>query len=103
MAGRPHGALFACAKLVVALYIVAFAALPFAHHDFLCHVRSTTHCDVCHIGTSGEDSSAHPGLPSIELIDLGRPIELATTQVSSGVSVRSPGRSPPSSVGLELS
>ena len=103
MAGRRHGALSAGAKLVVALYIVAFAALPFAHHDFLCHVRSTTHCDVCHIGTSGEDSSPHPGLPSIELIDAGRAIELVADQVSSGVSLRLPGRSPPSSAWLQRS
>ena len=86
------------AKLVVALYLTALAALPFAHHDFLCHVRSTTHCDVCHIGTSGEDSSAHPPLAQIQLTDAGSAFQTVVQYVSSPVVVSSSGRSPPSAI-----
>src|SRR5262245_28149398 len=93
---RRRGRLTAGAKLVVALYFVALAALPFAHHDFLCHVRSSTHCDVCHVGTSGEDSSAHPPLPQVRLEDAGCAIEIVAQFESSALVVPSSGRSPPS-------
>jgi|ERR1051326_26312 hypothetical protein len=93
---RRGGALTRGAKLVIALYVAALAALPFAHHDLLCHVRSTTHCDVCHIGTSGEDSSACPSLPQVHLEDAGTALEVVPHFVSSPLLVRSSGRSPPS-------
>ena len=93
---RRRGRLTAGAKFVVALYFAALAALPFAHHDFLCHVRSSTHCDVCHVGTSGEDSSANPALPQVHLEDAGTATETVARLNSSAVVVASPGRSPPS-------
>jgi hypothetical protein len=95
---RRRGHVTAGAKLVVALYLVALAALPLAHHDFLCHARSSTHCDVCHVGTSAEDSSAHPALPQVQLEDAGCAIEIVAQMVSAAIVVSSSGRSPPSAI-----
>jgi hypothetical protein len=97
---RTRGRLTAGSKLVIALYLVALAAMPFAHHDLLCHVRSTTHCDVCHIGTSGEDSSAHPPFPQVQLEDAGSACEIVAQSVSPAAVVPSSGRSPPAIVNL---
>jgi hypothetical protein len=95
---RARGRLIVSTKLVIALYLVAFAALPFAHHDFLCHVRSSTHCDVCHVGTSADNSSAHSPLTQIQLEDAGSALEIVADNVSSIVVVPSSGRSPPSAI-----
>jgi hypothetical protein len=93
-----RGQLTAGAKLVIALYFVAFAALPFAHHDLACHVRSSTHCDVCHIGTSTDTSGGHAPLLPLHLEDAGRAIDVIATAAFSAVVVPSAGRSPPSSI-----
>jgi hypothetical protein len=93
-----RGRLTASAKLVIALYFVAFAALPFGHHDFLCHVRSSTHCDVCHVGTSTDNSSAHSALTQVQLEDAGSAFEIVAGSASSVVLVPSSGRSPPSAI-----
>jgi len=95
---RARGRLTVSAKLVIALYLVAFAALPFGHHDFLCHVRSSTHCDVCHVGTSADNGSAHSALTQIQLEDAGCASEIVATNVSSVVVIPSSGRSPPSAI-----
>jgi len=95
---RTRGRLTAGAKLVIALYVAAFAALPFAHHDFLCHVRSSTHCDVCHVGTSADNSSGHSALTQVQLEDAGCAFETVADSVSSVVVIRSSGRSPPSAI-----
>jgi hypothetical protein len=83
-------------KVIVAAYIVAFAALPFAHHDLACHLKSTTHCTICHVGTSGEDS-AQAGPPPVHLADAGRAEESASPQATARAVIASSGRSPPSS------
>ena len=28
--------------------------MPLAHHDVLCHLKSTTHCTTCVVASSGE-------------------------------------------------
>jgi hypothetical protein len=83
-------------RFVVAAYIVALAALPFAHHDLACHFKSSTHCGVCHVGTSGDDTSVQPGLCPADLADAGRAGVSQTSRVVSFVLLPSSGRSPPS-------
>lgn len=94
---RPRGRLTAGAKLVVALYFVALAVLPFAHHDVLCHVRSPTHCDVCHVGTA-ETSGTHSGLPPVALEDAGSAFEIVAEFMPPAIVIASSGRSPPSAI-----
>jgi hypothetical protein len=84
-------------KFVVAAYIAALAALPFAHHDLACHLKSSTHCTVCHVGTSADDTSAQPGLGQVDLADAGLADEACAPMAASCVLIPSSGRSPPSS------
>jgi len=83
-------------KALVALYVLALAAMPFAHHDLVCHLKSSTHCAVCHVGTSADSSSADPIVGAAVLADAGRPDEQACQSVSSPALLPSAGRSPPS-------
>lgn len=82
-------------KFVVAAYIAALAALPFAHHDLACHFKSTTHCGVCHVGTSADEAGAQPALGQVDLVEVGRPGVNPPSRVVSCVLLPSSGRSPP--------
>lgn len=82
-------------KFVVAAYIAALAALPFAHHDLACHFKSTTHCGVCHVGTSADEAGEQPALGQVDLVEVGRPGVTPPSRVVSCVLLPSSGRSPP--------
>src|SRR4029450_982189 len=56
---------------LVAVYGLAFIAMPFAHHDLACHLKSSTHCATCHVGTSTDPNSARPGVDAVGLADAG--------------------------------
>lgn len=84
-------------KFVVAVYFVALAALPFAHHNLVCHLKSSTHCTVCHVGTSAYGTSVQPGLGHVDLAEAGRASEAHASVVPSWVLLPSSGRSPPAS------
>jgi len=51
------------AKLLLATYVLAAALLPLAHHDIVCHLKSTTHCTSCVVASSGE---AAPGTTTVD-------------------------------------
>jgi hypothetical protein len=87
---------------VVAAYIAALAALPFAHHDLACHLKSSTHCTVCHVGTSADDTSVQPGLGHVDLADAGRASEAEAPVAVSCVLLPSSGRSPPANTNFLL-
>ena len=87
-------------KFVVAAYIAALAALPFAHHDLACHLKSSTHCTVCHVGTSADDTSVRPALGLADLADAGRAGEAHASLAASCVLLPSSGRSPPTATFL---
>jgi len=81
--------------LVIVAYIAALAVLPFAHHDLACHLKSSTHCAVCHVGTSADDHSLQPGLGHEGLADAGRATDPSILLTASSVLLPSSGRSPP--------
>jgi len=87
-------------RFVVAAYIAALAALPFAHHDLACHLKSSTHCGVCHVGTSTDDAGLQPGLGHPDLVDAGRPGDAYLSRAVSCVLLPSAGRSPPARANL---
>ena len=89
-------------KLVAAAYLVALATLPFAHHDLACHLKSSTHCTVCHVGTSADDGSVKPALPQADLAYAGLADHGGMAAVESCVLRPSQGRSPPSFAGSLL-
>lgn len=82
-------------KVFIAVYIAALASLPFAHHDLACHLKSSNHCGVCHVGTSSDDGSQRPSLPHKDLSDVGRAGHAPVSFAVGCVPRSSSGRSPP--------
>jgi hypothetical protein len=82
-------------KLIAAAYVLALAMLPFAHHDLACHLKSSTHCWTCHVGTSADESRPDPAAAPTSLGDAGRADELSLSLIASRVPSSSSGRSPP--------
>jgi hypothetical protein len=80
---------------LVAIYIVAVAAMPFAHHDIVCHLKSSTHCTTCHVGTSGDQSSIRPALARVDLADSGQPHDRQSGVPAASALSPSAGRAPP--------
>jgi hypothetical protein len=84
-------------RFVIAAYVAALATLPFGHHDLACHLKTSTHCGVCHVGTSADDTSAQPVLAHVNLADAGRAQVAGAAFAASSVVLPSSGRSPPAS------
>ena len=85
-------------RFVSAAYIAALAATPFAHHDLVCHIKSSTHCGTCHVGTSADPGGPQPSLTSADYPDAGGAAEhTSTLAVSCDVSP-SAGRAPPAAL-----
>jgi hypothetical protein len=83
------------ARTLLAAYVLAAALLPLAHHDVLCHVKSSTHCTTCVVGSSGETAAWSVALDGIGLRDAGRAILLSAACHHSTPIRASSGRSPP--------
>jgi hypothetical protein len=96
---RPHRPrLTRALEALVALYVLALAAMPFAHHDFVCHLKSSTHCSTCHVGTSADSGGSDPVVTADVLKDAGCPDEPVVTALSTSALLPSAGRSPPSTI-----
>jgi hypothetical protein len=80
--------------LVVA-YVLALAAMPFAHHDLACHLKSSTHCSVCHVGTASDPSSTAPTVAAVDFTDAGLAFEPHRAVLATPVLLPSAGRAPP--------
>ena len=93
-ARRPVRALV---RTVAIAYVVAFAMLPFAHHDLLCHLKSSTHCTVCHLSTSGDDSAEGASVASVTLVPAGVAADSQRLVAGHCRVVPDIGRAPPSS------
>jgi hypothetical protein len=82
-------------RLVLALYLLAIALLPLAHHDIVCHLKSSTHCTSCVVASAGDLVSEVTPLGAATLHDAGG------AGADSGEPLRSlslpaaPGRAPP--------
>ena len=94
--GRSRRQLGVILRFVITAYVAALAALPFAHHDLACHLKSSTHCTVCHVGTGADDTRVQPGLGQADLADAGQASEAYVSLAASGVLLRLPAvRRPP--------
>lgn len=82
-------------RFVLAAYLAALAAMPFAHHDIVCHLKSNTHCATCHIGTSTDPGGAQPALATADFSDAGRTDDAVSTIASARPVSPSAGRAPP--------
>jgi len=83
---------------LVAFYVLAFAAMPFAHHDLACHLKSSTHCATCHVGTSTDPSPSSPAFDAALLADAGSADQPSCHAVPSPALLPSAGRSPPTTL-----
>jgi hypothetical protein len=83
-------------KVVLALYVLAAALMPLGHHDLACHLKSTTHCTTCTVGSSAEAAADPAVLARFWLLDLGATsIDAVPAPDMPAVSTAS-GRAPPS-------
>jgi len=80
---------------VIAAYFVALAAMPFAHHDVVCHFKSSTHCSTCHVGASTDPGGTRPALASADFADAGAADQRASHASASCTLSPSVGRAPP--------
>ena len=82
-------------KIVLAVYVLAAALLPLAHHDVVCHAKSSTHCATCVVGSSGEAAPDPSDLARLGLTSAGEAIPLSLSAVPAPVCGACSGRAPP--------
>jgi hypothetical protein len=85
-------------KVVLALYLLAAALMPFGHHDLACHLKSTTHCTTCTVGSAGEAAADPAVLARFWLIDAGAMVCDPPDAPHSATGRSASGRAPPSFV-----
>jgi hypothetical protein len=83
-------------KVVLALYVLAAALLPFGHHDLACHIKSTTHCATCTVGSSAEAAADPAVLARFWLHDAGETVGEPIDQPQAALALPQSGRAPPS-------
>jgi hypothetical protein len=83
---------------IIAAYALAMALLPLTHHDIACHLKSSTHCTTCLVGSAADLASDQTTLGPSALDDAGRAGTEASAQPDS-LSLPAPsGRAPPASL-----
>jgi hypothetical protein len=82
-------------KAVIAAYVLAAALLPLGHHDLACHLKSSTHCTTCVIGSSAELTVDVATLMRSPLLDAGSTASAPIAGVVPVLLPPSSGRSPP--------
>jgi len=83
-------------KVVLALYVLAAALLPFGHHDLVCHIKSTTHCTTCTVGSSAEAAADPAVLARFWLHDAGETVCEPVDPPQTSLALPKSGRAPPS-------
>jgi hypothetical protein len=83
------------ARAGLVLYALFLVAVPFAHHDLSCELKTPQHCMACtsSLVGAGPDSSSVPGV--CHLTDAGRAVSIQVVGADTVLAVRSTGRSPP--------
>jgi hypothetical protein len=93
-----RGSLGLSFKVVLAAYMLAAALMPLGHHDLACHLKSTTHCTTCTVGSSAEAAVDPAVLARFWLLDAGAsasgPVETVRASAVRPLS----GRAPPALV-----
>jgi hypothetical protein len=91
----PRGSVGLRLKVVLGLYMLAAALLPFGHHDLACHIKSTTHCTTCAVGSSAEAASDPAVLAKFTLLDAGVTVDDRVDAPHSATIRPASGRAPP--------
>lgn len=82
-------------KLVLTFYVLAAALLPLAHHDIVCHLKSSTHCTSCLVGASAESAAESAVFVPFTVNDAGAAACAGAARVVSIPHCVIPGRAPP--------
>jgi len=75
--------------------MLAAALLPFGHHDLVCHLKSTTHCTTCTVGSSAEAAADPAVLARFWLLDVGVAVSEIVDAPHSTPARPASGRAPP--------
>ena len=82
-------------QLVVAVVVLALAAAPFGHHDLVCHLKSTTHCTACTVGSAAEPAADQGVVSRLWLHDAGAALVLNSEAPVSAPLRHTSKRAPP--------
>jgi hypothetical protein len=82
-------------KLVIAAYLLAWASVPFSHHDIACHFKSTTHCTACTVGSAAEPAAVQAVVARWWLHDAGAALVLSADTPASPPLRHTSNRAPP--------
>jgi hypothetical protein len=83
------------ATIVAAAFILASAALPFAHHSVECQLTSLTHCAACTVGASAKLAHDHAELVPLPRHDAGAALAPAPVTPESPSLCQTSDRAPP--------
>ena len=89
-------------RFVLVTYFAAVAAMPFAHHDLVCHLKSNTHCATCHVGTSADPGGTPPSLVPADHTDAGLASNSTSSVAVSCALSPSAGRAPPATLSTSV-
>lgn len=84
-----------CLRAILGLYVLAAALMPLGHHDIACHLKSTTHCSTCVVGSSAESAPHAAALGACGLDDAGAALSGDVQRIDEHRVGSSSGRSPP--------
>ena len=82
-------------KFVLAFYVLAATLLPLAHHDVVCHLKSSTHCTICIVGSSAESGAEPAVFGSFTLKDAGAASSVGASRIESAPRATRSDRAPP--------
>jgi hypothetical protein len=83
---------------IIAAYALAMALLPLTHHDIACHLKSSTHCTTCLVGSAADLASDQTTLGPSALDDAGQAGIEASAPTDSLSRPTPSGRAPPASL-----
>src|SRR5688572_21551294 len=87
--------LSAVTNIIVAAFILASAAMPFAHHSIECHLKSLTHCAACTVGPGARLSHDQAALVPAPRHDAGAAIAPSLLTHESPAPHQTSDRAPP--------
>jgi hypothetical protein len=77
------------------LYLAVLIAVPFEHHDLICHIKTPQHCTSCVSSPPGSHQQAPAAPGAHRLADVGRAVALLPSRVGACLTAGTAGRSPP--------
>ena len=84
--------------MIVALFILASATMPFGHHSVECHLKSRTHCAACTVATGTRAAQDPMALVAMPLRDAGPVLPGAAVTPPSPALGHASDRAPPAHI-----